>query len=126
MIPIPQAAAGSASETYELYMHLVNLKGVDGELATDRSRLDRQIAESPGMRAKHLEPAVLSKYLAGDETISEDHLAALRRAVDRAHREATDPRFTWKPRWLKIPQNMRNAHPSITKHQRPHHAEAAL
>jgi len=124
MNPIPQSTAGSAAETHQLYLHLVNLKGENGESATDRTRLDRQIAESSGMRARRLEPAVVSKYLAGDETISADHLAALRVAVDRAHREATDPRFTWKPRWLKIPQGMRNAHPSITKHLRPHHAPA--
>jgi len=119
MRTIPESAVASAAETHELYLHLINLKGEDGQSAIDQPRLDRQIAESPGMRAKRLEPGAIGRYLAGDATISPDHLLALRVALDRAHREATDPKFTWKPRWLNIRQSMRNAHPSITQYVQP-------
>jgi hypothetical protein len=109
----PQPAHGIASETRELYLHLLNLKREDGEPATDPARLHREISESPNLRGTFLDAAALARYIAGDQEISADHMEALRVALDHAHRQAVDPRYTWKPRWLNGRQGIRHAHPSI-------------
>jgi hypothetical protein len=120
MNTIPHPADGIASETHELYLHLLNLKREDGEPATDPVRLHREIAESPEFRETRLDAAALGRYIRGEQKIAPDHLEALRVALDRAHRKAVDPKFTWKPRWLNTPQGVRNAHPSITNHALHH------
>jgi hypothetical protein len=121
MKTIPQPTGGVVSETHELYLHLLNLKREDGEPATDRSGLHREIAESPELRETLLDAAALGRYISGDQEIAADHLEALRVALDRAHRKAVDPKFNWKPRWLNAPQGIRHAHPSITDHALHHH-----
>lgn len=102
------------SETHQLYMHLLNLKRADGEPATDRAMLHREIARSPECRRALLDATALERYCSGDQAIPSHQLRALRDVLDRAHRNAVDPRFTWKPRWLHAPQDSRYAHPSIT------------
>jgi len=121
MKTIPQPAAGIASETRKLYLHLLNLKREDGEPATDPARLHREIAKSPELRETLLDAAALAGYISGDREIAADHLEALRAALDQAHRKAVDPKFTWKPRWLNAPQGICHAHPSITNHALHHH-----
>ena len=121
MTTIPQPADGIASETHELYLHLLNLKREDGEPATDQARLHRDIAESPELRDTLLDATALARYVSNDQEIAADHLEALRNALDRAQRMAVDPKFTWKPRWLNTPQGIRYAHPRITNHMLHHH-----
>ena len=115
------SAHGLAAETHELYVHLLNLKREDGEPAVDRVRLHREIAESPEFRGTHLDATALAKYISGEQVIAAGQLDGLRVALDRAHRKAVDPKFTWKPRWLNSPQGVRHAHPSITNHALHHH-----
>jgi hypothetical protein len=120
MTTILPPAGGIASETRSLYLHLLNLKQEDGAPATDSVRLHRQIAESSGLQAANLDTDALARYLAGDQEIDPEHLGALRAALDRAHREVVDSRFTWKPRWLNARQGISHAHPSLASHARPH------
>jgi len=122
MTTIPPSDGRIASETRSLYLHLLNLTQEDGAPATDPVRLHRQIAGSSGLEAAHLDTDALARYLAGDQEIGAEHLGALRAALDRAHREVVDSRFTWKPRWLNGRQGMRHAHPSLASHAHPPHS----
>jgi len=126
MTNIPPPDGLIASDTRSLYLHLLNLKQEDGAPATDSVRLHRQIAEASGMPTANLDTAALARYLAGDQEIDAQHLGALRAALDRAHREVVDSRFTWKPRWLNARQGIRHAHPSLASQARPHHSRGAL
>ena len=119
MTRIPQPLWSIESETHQLYQHLRNLKRADGEPATDRGLLHRDLAKSPECKAMLLDATALERYSSGDQVISTMQLGALRDVLDRAHRTVVDVKFTWKPRWLDGPQNSRNAHPSITNQVLP-------
>jgi hypothetical protein len=100
-------------------MHLLNLKRIDGEPATDRDMLHREIAKSPECKSVHLDSTILARYSSGDQILSADQVGALRDVLDRAHRDVVDPKFNWKPRWLNAQQNSRNAHASIVVSDEP-------
>jgi hypothetical protein len=117
LLPTPDE---TASETHELYLHLLNLTRADGAPATDSGLLHREIAKSPECLATLLDAAALARYCAGDQVIPADQLGGLRDVLDRAHRHAVDPKFNWKPRWLNSPQDSRHAHASIPSHALHH------
>jgi hypothetical protein len=111
----------TVTETHELYLHLLNLKQPNGEAATDPKLLHREITQAAETRSPQLGAEQLEAFYAGQPGLDEKHLPALRTVLDRAHRSAVDPKFTWKPRWLKTPQQRHYAHPRITDHAL-HHA----
>jgi hypothetical protein len=113
------------TETHQLYMHLLNLKRADGEPATDRGLLHREIAKSPECLSTLLDVTDLEGYCSGDRAIPVEKLEGLRDVLDRAHRQSVDPKFNWKPRWLNSPQDARHAHPSIPSHALHHRPLAA-
>jgi len=116
MTSIPQPFHQIETETLQLYRHLLNLKRPDGGPATNREMLHREVAKSPECQASLLDATALEKYSSGDQAISAEQLGGLRDVLDRAHRNAVDPKFTWKPRWLNAPQDARNAHPTIVRY----------
>jgi hypothetical protein len=122
MKTVLQPSESVMSETRELYLHLLNLKRDDGEPATDRVLLHREVAESSELRDSHLDAAALARFILGNEVIGGGNLESLREVLDQAHRRVVDPRLTWKPRWLNAQQGIRHAHPSITNHALHHHA----
>jgi hypothetical protein len=114
-------AASIAAETHDLYLHLLNLKQLTGESATDPIALHRDIANAPEGKAAHVDSAGLQGFYAGTAFADANHLAAIRTVLDRAHHHAVDPRF-WRPRWLKTRQGVQYAHPSIPNHKLHHQA----
>jgi len=120
MTTLSQPPGEIESETHRLYLHLLNLKRADGEPATDRRLLHQEIAKSPECLAALLDVPALERYCAGDRAMPAGQLEGLRDVLDRAHRNAVDPKFNWKPRWLNSPQAARHAHPSIPSHALHH------